>query len=73
MFPLLLGDEQHCCASGEVIIKMIDPQLLEFAKTMRSNFEHLMWKILRAKRFTSIKFVYKINIFHLKIVIYLEY
>ena len=59
---------------GRGKIKMkLDPQLLEFAKTMRSNFEHLMWKILRAKRFTSIKFVYKINIFHLKIVIYLEY
>jgi very-short-patch-repair endonuclease len=33
---------------------MIDPQVLEFAKTMRSNAtdaEHLMWQLLRAKRF----------------------
>lgn len=38
---------------------MIDPQLLEFAKTMRSNAtdaEHLMWQLLRAKRFINLKF-----------------
>lgn len=38
---------------------MIDPQLLEFAKTMRSNAtdaEHLMWQLLRAKRFMNLKF-----------------
>lgn len=38
---------------------MIDPQLLEFAKTMRTNAtdaEHLMWQILRAKRFMNLKF-----------------
>ena len=37
----------------------IDPQLLEFAKTMRSNAtdaEHLMWQLLRAKRFMNLKF-----------------
>ena len=37
----------------------LDPQLLEFAKTMRSNatdVEHLMWQILRAKRFMNLKF-----------------
>lgn len=55
----LLGDERHCCVRGEVIIKMIDPQLLEFAKTMRSNAtdaENLMWQLLRAKRFMNLKF-----------------
>ena len=38
---------------------MIDPQLLEFAKTMRSNAtdaEHLIWQLLRAKRFMNLKF-----------------
>ncbi|MHC5171432.1 endonuclease domain-containing protein [Acinetobacter johnsonii] len=38
---------------------MIDPQLLEFAKTMRHNAtdaEHLMWQLLRAKRFMNLKF-----------------
>lgn len=37
----------------------LDPQLLEFAKTMRSNAtdaEHLMWQLLRAKRFINFKF-----------------
>lgn len=35
---------------------MIDPQLLEFAKTMRSNAtdaENLIWQLLRAKRFMN--------------------
>lgn len=37
----------------------LDPKLLEFAKTMRSNAtdaEHLMWQLLRAKRFMNLKF-----------------
>ena len=37
----------------------LDPQLLEFAKTMRHNAtdaENLMWQILRAKRFMNLKF-----------------
>ncbi|RDC53190.1 endonuclease domain-containing protein [Acinetobacter sp. RIT592] len=37
----------------------IDPQLLEFAKSMRhtaTDSEHLMWQILRAKRFMNLKF-----------------
>lgn len=37
----------------------LDPQLLEFAKTMRSNAtdaENLMWQLLRAKRFLNLKF-----------------
>ncbi|MDH0564431.1 endonuclease domain-containing protein [Acinetobacter courvalinii] len=37
----------------------LDPQLLEFAKAMRSNAtdaEHLMWQLLRAKRFINLKF-----------------
>ena len=37
----------------------LDPQLLEFAKIMRSNAtdaEHLMWQLLRAKRFMNLKF-----------------
>lgn len=37
----------------------LDPQLLEFAKTMRSNAtdaEHFMWQLLRAKRFMNLKF-----------------
>ncbi|NIE97222.1 endonuclease domain-containing protein [Acinetobacter sp. Tr-809] len=37
----------------------LDPQLLEFAKTMRSNAteaEHLLWQLLRAKRFMNLKF-----------------
>ena len=44
----------------ERVIKMkIDPQLLEFAKSMRhtaTDAEHLMWHILRAKRFLNLKF-----------------
>jgi len=38
---------------------MIDPQLLEFAKTMRTNAtdaENLMWQLLRNKRFMDLKF-----------------
>ena len=38
---------------------MIDPQLLEFAKPMRSNAtdaENLMWQLIRAKRFMNLKF-----------------
>lgn len=38
---------------------MIDPQLLEFAKTMRSNAtdaENLIWQLLHAKRFMNLKF-----------------
>ena len=37
----------------------LDPQLLEFAKTMRHNStdaENLMWQLLRAKRFMNFKF-----------------
>lgn len=37
----------------------IDPNLLEFAKSMRhtaTDAEHLMWQILRAKRFMNLKF-----------------
>lgn len=37
----------------------IDPQLLEFAKSMRhtaTDAEHLMWQVLRAKRFMSQRF-----------------
>ena len=37
----------------------IDPQLLEFAKTMRHNAtdaENLMWQLLRNKRFMNLKF-----------------
>ncbi|WP_180110891.1 MULTISPECIES: endonuclease domain-containing protein [unclassified Acinetobacter] len=37
----------------------IDPQLLEFAKSMRhtaTDAEHLMWQLLRAKRFMNLKF-----------------
>ena len=37
----------------------LDPKLLEFAKTMRTNAtdaEHLMWQLLRAKRFMNLKF-----------------
>ena len=37
----------------------LDPQLLEFAKNMRSNVtdaENLIWQILRAKRFMNLKF-----------------
>ena len=40
----------------------LDPQLLEFAKTMRHNAtdaENLMWQILRAKRFMNLKFIYR--------------
>lgn len=37
----------------------LDPQLLEFAKTMRTNAtdaEILMWQLLRNKRFMNLKF-----------------
>jgi len=37
----------------------IDPQLLEFAKSMRQSSidaEQLMWQLLRAKRFMNLKF-----------------
>ncbi len=37
----------------------LDLQLLEFAKAMRSNAtdaEHLIWQLLRAKRFMNLKF-----------------
>ena len=37
----------------------LDPQLLEFAKTMRTNAtdaENLIWQLLRAKRFMNLKF-----------------
>lgn len=37
----------------------LDPQLLEFAKIMRQNAtdaEHLMWQLIRAKRFINLKF-----------------
>ena len=39
--------------------KKLDPQLLEFAKSMRhtaTDAEHLIWQILRAKRFMNLKF-----------------
>lgn len=37
----------------------IDPQLLLYAKSMRhtdTDAEHLMWQLLRAKRFMNLKF-----------------
>ena len=37
----------------------IDPQLLEFAKSMRhtaTDAENLMWQVLRAKHFMNLKF-----------------
>ena len=37
----------------------LDPQLLKFAKTMRTNAtdaESLMWQLLRNKRFMNLKF-----------------
>ena len=37
----------------------LDPQLLIFAKSMRNtatDAEHLLWQILRAKRFMNLKF-----------------
>ncbi len=37
----------------------IDPQLLEFAKSMRhaaTDAENLLWQLLRAKRFMNLKF-----------------
>ena len=37
----------------------LDPQLLEFAKTMRTNAtdaENFMWQLIRAKRFMNLKF-----------------
>lgn len=39
--------------------KKLDPQLLIFAKSMRhtaTDAEHLMWQVLRAKRFMNLKF-----------------
>lgn len=39
--------------------KKLDPQLLAFAKSMRhtaTDAEHLMWQILRVKRFMNLKF-----------------
>ena len=39
--------------------KKLDPQLLIFAKSMRhtaTDAEHLMWHLLRAKRFMNLKF-----------------
>ncbi|WP_374663332.1 endonuclease domain-containing protein [Acinetobacter sp.] len=39
--------------------KKLDPKLLIFAKSMRhtaTDAEHLMWQILRAKRFMNLKF-----------------
>ena len=39
--------------------KKLEPQLLVFAKTMRTNAtnaENLMWQLLRAKRFMNLKF-----------------
>ena len=39
--------------------KKLDPQLLIFAKSMRhtaTDTEHLMLQMLRAKRFTNLKF-----------------
>jgi len=39
--------------------KKPDPQLLIFAKSMRhtaTDAEHLMWQVLRAKRFMNLKF-----------------
>lgn len=39
--------------------KKLDPQLLIFAKSMRhtaTDAEHLMWQLLRAKRFMNLKF-----------------
>ena len=44
---------------GKITMK-IDPQLLVFAKTMRTNAtdaESLMWQLLRAKRFMNLKFL----------------
>ena len=41
------------------IIMNIDPQLLEFAKSMRhtaTDAEHILWQLLRAKRFMDLKF-----------------
>ena len=38
--------------------KKLDPQLLIFAKSMRhtaTDAEHLMWQVLRAKRFMNLK------------------
>lgn len=43
---------------GEITMK-IDPQLLEFAKSMRhtaTDAEAFMWQLLRAKRFMNLKF-----------------
>ncbi|RKG46325.1 DUF559 domain-containing protein [Acinetobacter sp. WCHAc060006] len=39
----------------------IDPALLEFAKSMRhtaTDAENLLWQLLRAKRFMSLKFIF---------------
>ncbi len=38
--------------------KKLDPQLLQFAKAMRhkaTDAEHLIWQVLRAKRFMGLK------------------
>lgn len=38
--------------------KKLDPQLLEFAKSLRhtaTDAEHPMWQVLRAKRFMNLK------------------
>lgn len=43
---------------GKITMK-IDPQLLEFAKSMRhtaTDAEYLMWQVLRAKHFINLKF-----------------
>ena len=40
----------------------IDSTLLELAKSMRhtaTDAEHLMWQLLRAKRFMNLKFIYR--------------
>ena len=71
-YSISLWDEKHCFARGRglsaIIIKdkikfnmnkKLDPQLLIFAKSMRhtaTDAEHLMWQILRAKRFMNLKF-----------------
>ena len=39
--------------------KKLDPQLLLFAKSMRhtaTDAEHILWQLLRAKRFMNLKF-----------------
>lgn len=65
---------------GEVIIKMINPKLLKFAKNMRhssTDAENLMWQILRARRFMDLKFrrqhVIKPYIVDFSVMKFLEY